>query len=149
MPTLSETELPTGWHKHATPLVAEVALATGPAAGKLLARLIQYNDNALQHLTGLATENLLLIQADENALPWVPGIRYFGREEDAPNILIPTHLQSDIATGLLDRAFCNLFDDAPFLLLPETRQLVSLRGLYPLTRATLETWQSLRHRIKP
>lgn len=86
------------WLPRAAPLAVSAAYAAGEAARALARRLLARE--ALGELAGVAGDALLLVIGE--ALPWVDGIVYLGRDPDAPRLLLPTALAPTIAPAVLD-----------------------------------------------
>ena len=86
-----------------TPLVPAAALATGPAARALAARLLAREPAALLRLAGVAGDDLLAVLGDAGDLPWVDGIVYLGREPSAPALFLPTTLTTSAPPPLVER----------------------------------------------
>ncbi len=87
------------------PLAPTAAVAEGCAARRLARRLLQLGDAALARLVGVAGPGLLAVLGAEAELPWIDGIRYLGRDPDAPALYLPTALTFDVPLALVEGAF--------------------------------------------
>ncbi len=117
-------------------------VAQGEAAQRLARRLLEYNEVELEQLQGVANRNMLLVQGETEALPWVEGVTYLGHDPEAPALLLPTAQRPDFPTALLERALRAQFPTvaAPMAVLPGTLQVVSLAGARTVARASLQAW---------
>jgi hypothetical protein len=129
------------WVPRLAPLSPEGALAAGPAAERLVRRLLQLPDEALARLVGVAGPGLVVVCApDAEDLPWVDGLVYLGRDPAAPALLIPTALCPNVPLPLVERAVLARLPpgSTPVAVSPRTSQLVPLGSARPLQRARLE-----------
>lgn len=95
---------PAGFSPRPDPLVPAAAAACGKVALALAKRLSQFGDDELASLRGAASRDVLIVTGDAEALPWVDGTVYLGRDPLAPRLLLPTTMQPDIAPDLFERA---------------------------------------------
>jgi hypothetical protein len=129
------------WMARPVPLAPEAALGAGPVAARLVQRLLQFPDEALAKLTGVAGPGVVVLCAEEGEdLPWVDGLVYLGRDLSAPSLLIPTTLCPNVPLPLVERALLArmLPGSTPLAVSPRTGQVVALGGARPLQRARLE-----------
>src|SRR5687767_9313735 len=103
-PAPDEPRLSLEWRKRAEPLAPCAALGLGAAASRLLARLLLADDEQLGRLRGVGSGGLIVLLGAEADLPWVDGIRYFGRDAAAPDLLLPTRYEPTVPVPLLARA---------------------------------------------
>ncbi|MFO0595018.1 MAG: hypothetical protein U0228_06930 [Myxococcaceae bacterium] len=78
------------WAPRWPTLQPEYVVVEGEAARALARRLA--GSPRLAQLRGVVAGNVLALTGDE--LPWVDGAQYFGREPDAPWLLVPTAQQA-------------------------------------------------------
>jgi hypothetical protein len=131
------------WRPRATPLELVGVMAPGAAAQRLALRLLRNTDEQLACLRGVAGTEMLVVVGAASTLPWVDGVTYLGRDERAPALLLPTHLEPDVALPLLESALLRLCAPRllpPVAVLPAPARLVALGGARPLERALLESW---------
>ncbi len=128
------------WRARLEPLSPCAALALGASASALLTRLLRASDDELARLTGVASARLVAVLGAEADLPWVDGIRYFGREALAPDLRLPTAHEATLPLPLLARAVARLGGGAhgPWLVCPEPELVVPLGGALSLERGRLE-----------
>jgi hypothetical protein len=115
------------WRPRATPLIASAVLARGPAAARLIDKLLA-EPARLSGLEGVSARGIVVLLGVEATLPWVDGVRYFGRDSAAPFLYLPTALEPDVPTHLLGGAL----PPALVLLDPEANELVPLEAALPV-----------------
>jgi hypothetical protein len=128
------------WVPRPAPLPPEAALGAGPVAERLVLRLLQYPDEALSRLMGVAGPGVVVLCAqDPQDLPWVDGLVYLGRDPSAPALYIPTTLRPSVPLPLVERALLGRLPpgSAPIAVSPRTSQLVALGSARPLQRERL------------
>ena len=127
------------WTPRATPLVPVAAIALGDAARALAQRLMAMTDEQLARMNGAASETMLVISGASDELPWVDGIRYFGRDADAEGILLPTHVRPTVPSGLFAQAIARAFPQAPrpLAVLDEPRIVIPIGRARPIERVSL------------
>lgn len=91
------------WHARWPPLPPAAVCATGPAARRLAERLLR-PDADLALLAGVGTPDLLVLTGPVEALPWVDGAFYLGRDPSAPELLLPTTSAPNAPAALFRRA---------------------------------------------
>jgi MoxR-vWA-beta-propeller ternary system protein len=125
-----------------TPLAPVAALATGAAARRLARRLLAATDEHLARLEGVAGPGLLVVTGAEADLPWVDGVRYLGRDPDAPGLLLPTAARPVIPATLLARTLLAgaPTGGAPYAVRLAPLALVPLGGARPVVRGRLAAW---------
>jgi hypothetical protein len=93
------------WTPRDAPLVARAVAAVGAPARALAERLAAFDDAALGALAAVAGEaagdDLLVVLGEAAALPWVDGVVYLGRDDAAPELLLPTALAPSVPPGVL------------------------------------------------
>ena len=137
-------------------ILAPIATAaTGEVARSLALRLLDMDDDQLGQLRGAGGDSVLAVLGEANALPWVDGAIYLGRDPAAPRLLIPTMLRPDIASDVFERAIAARMGTAPapWAVLPEESLstsahprplLVSVAAGLTIDRASLRAWLEAR-----
>jgi hypothetical protein len=125
------------WIPRDVPLLARAVVASGPAAKALGRRLMTLDDDSLRALAAVAGDELLVVLGE--ALPWVDGVVYLGRDESAPDLLLPTALVPTVPPALLEVAIRRVVPRAaPVAVLPA--RLVACDTARAIDRALLERW---------
>jgi hypothetical protein len=101
------------WVPRATPLTARAVVASGNAARALARRLLALEDAALGGLVAVASADLLVVLGDASALPWVDGVGYLGRDDAAPELLLPTAVAPTVPPAVLEAAVRAAVSGAP------------------------------------
>lgn len=87
------------------PLSPIAVSARGAVARALLTKLVSWPADRLDRLSGVFSGDLVVVLGSEEAdLPWVDGVRYLGRDPQAPSLLLPTTLEPVLPLALLERA---------------------------------------------
>jgi hypothetical protein len=92
------------WSSRPQPLIARAVAATGDAAVALGKRLMALDEAALARLTAVAADGVLIVLGDADALPWVDGVEYLGRDVSAPDLLLPTARAPTVPAPALQHA---------------------------------------------
>lgn len=117
-----------GWGPRPEPLTPIAALVPRHQARVLLTRDITDDTRALS--TG---DSLVLLAASEH-LPWCPQVRYFGRDELAPSLLVPTNVAPTIPIDLFERCIRLRYrHSGPILVDPKAQRVIGLTAERPLT----------------
>jgi hypothetical protein len=134
------------WLPRERPLAPCAVAAQGEAAQRLARRLLEYGDDELGQLQGVAERGALLVRGEMAVLPWAEGVVYLGQDAEAPALLLPTALRPDFPVALLERAIRAQFPTVapPVAVLPGTLQVVSLAGARTVALASVEAWQEGR-----
>jgi hypothetical protein len=132
--------LPLRWRVREPPLEPAAAAATGEAARALAERLLEWPDERLGGLRGVAGEAVLVVVGD--ALPWVDGVQYLGRDAEAPGLFLPTTLVPAVPLPLVERAVMlrRRTPVTPMAVVLEPPLLVPLDGARKVDRAVLRKW---------
>ena len=129
------------WNEREYPLKPVAVVAQGGAAAAMARRLLACDEETLANLQGVCGPGLLGILGREEALPWVDGALYLGREPGAPHLLIPTWLQpSAPLEALAERLLAHVQLPPPFAVLPEEKTVFSFNPARAIDRATLQQW---------
>ncbi|MFT3774163.1 MAG: hypothetical protein QM820_53045 [Minicystis sp.] len=133
--------IPVAFRPRAAPLAPVAAAARDAAAVALAKRLLDRDDDALAKLSGASAAGLLLILGEADALPWVDGVVYLGRDPGAPALLLPTAIEPAVPAPLFERAVLSRGGlAAPVAVLVDPPALVSLGGARAIQRARLTAW---------
>lgn len=121
-------------------LAIDGAIAMGDAASRMLARLRACDDGDLAKLRGVIGDGIVVVLGAADALPWVDGVRYIARAPDEPNLLLPTGVGTRLAPQIVLRALLDKTPGLkpPLVLVPESRQIVSLADARTIARTRLE-----------
>ena len=121
------------WQERAHPLTAAAAWVPRAGVPELLGRVAE--------LRGLGTPAGLVLLGPEAELPWVEGIRYFGVDSAAPNLLLPTTRAPVFAVELVERAVRRAFAGAgPWLVDDSQRRVIPLDRAGRIERTRAEAW---------
>lgn len=127
------------WQPRNRPLQPLIVAGRGTIACGLLNKCLRFSDEQLQHYQGVATDDVVLIKSNE-ALPWIQGATFLGRDDLAPHLYVPTNLQTDISIALLDKAIYRKLGAAPVAVLPRYSALLPLTELLTLDRRVIAAW---------
>lgn len=128
------------WTPRREPLLATAAVARGAAARRLVHRLLTRDDTQLAQLTGVASDDLVLVLGPLSELPWTDGVLYLGKEPGAAELMLPTTLCPSVPRGLLCRAMLATQVAPPVAVLPDPPTLISLAQALPLSQRALLDW---------
>ncbi len=136
---MSVDALPVAWGPREPPLAPVAVVARGTIATALGTALLLDPRPAL---AGVCGPGLLVLFGPADALPWVDGCAYLGRDPDAPGVLLPTTLRPDAPLPLFARAVLARVPDggAPVAVLRDPPALVPLGGARPVDRMRLTGW---------
>lgn len=139
------TGIELSWTARDVPLPARAVAAWGPAARLLGERIAALDDAALSGLTAVAGNRVLIIIGDEAALPWIDGVVYLGRDEGAPELLLPTAVAPSVPAPVLEAAIKHVATKgAPIAVLPASGMLVPCGAARGIDRAVLAAWMEGR-----
>jgi hypothetical protein len=123
------------WSLRPVPLAPLAGVYPMAGVRALLERELSSEIRCLVHRDGL----ILIAKAE--ALPWIGGVRYFGRDALAPALLLPTHSVPDVPLDLFEqcvRKHCKFI--GPILVDSSARRFVGLCGERPFTHAILRAF---------
>jgi hypothetical protein len=128
------------WAPRATPLVARAAFASGATARLLGRRLAELDDAALGALAAVAGKGALVVLGEPSLLPWVDGVGYLGRDDAAPDLLLPTALAPSVPAAALEAAVRAAAGSTPVAVLAAPRRLIPCGRARAIDRARLVAW---------
>ena len=112
-------------------------VAAGAVAKRLVARLQEHDEEALQRLSAVATRDMLVVLGAADALPWSDGVRYCAPEAAAPGVWLPTHAAPRVSPDLLRAALEKRLEQSPVLLWNAPEHILPLDQPVVLTHAVL------------
>lgn len=123
----------------AAPLVPRGVVAFGDVAKALAERLLAYPDEALAALSGVHGDGAIVLLGDEDALPFVDGVVYVGREDGIASVLLSTTHAPNVAVRWIDALLRERKVEMPAVLLSHEGALhaLSVAAARPVTRARL------------
>ena len=127
------------WVPREVPLPPRAATATGAALGRLVERLRLLPEDRLARLEAVAGDDLLVVLGAEADLPWVDGLVYLGRSDQAPSLLLPTAVEPSIPEPVFERALRRRAGAAapPLAVLPDRVVIASVAAARPLSARAL------------
>jgi hypothetical protein len=129
------------WSPRREPLAALAVAGVGAVALALARRALAAEDKQLGAWSGVAGSRVLVLLGETDALPWVDGAVYLGRDADAPSLLLPCALAPEVAPALLERALvARASAGMPLAVLQGSGLLVPLGSARPVARQTLMAW---------
>lgn len=141
------------WTPRDAPLVARAVAAVGAAARSLADRLAALDDAALGALAAVAGRGpagdpgreVVVVLGEPAALPWVDGVVYLGRDDDAPDLLLPTALAPSVPPGVLALAVrAAVSRPGPVAVLAAPPRLVPCGVARAIDRGRLAAWREPR-----
>lgn len=137
----TDDRIPLRWIPRETPLSARAVAASGSSARALAHRLAALDDTALSALVAVANADLLVVLGEASALPWVDGVIYLGRDDAAPELLLPTALAPTVPPAVLEASVRTMVSRAaPIAVLPAQARLVPCGLARAIDRARLVAW---------
>lgn len=125
------------WRPRPEPLAPRAVVGFGPVAARLVARLLA-DVEALPGLEGLSGDALILVLGPSERLPWVDGVRYYGRDPAAPELYLPTTLAPTVPVEIYART---IEGPRPLLIEPREGRAFPLGGALPLSAKRLLAWR--------
>lgn len=140
------------WIPRDAPLVARAVAAVGAPARALADRLAALDDAALGALDAVAggaardaAGDVLVVLGAAAALPWVDGVVYLGRDDAAPELLLPTALAPSVPPGALALAIRGVVSvPGPIAVLAAPPRLVPCGVARAIDRGRLAAWRGAR-----
>ena len=138
---MTDARIPVQWTPRDAPLEARAVAASGAAAKALGRRLAELDDAALRSLAAVAGNDAIVVLGETSALPWADGVVYLGRDESAPDLLLPTALAPTIPPAVLEAAIRKVVQRAsPIAVVPSPARLIPCGSARSIDRALLATW---------
>lgn len=129
------------WTPRDVPLAARAVAAVGEVARALGRRLALLDDVSLGALAALASSEVLVVVGDESELPWIDGVTYLGRDESAPDLLLPTAMAPSVPPAILETAIkARCAGAAPVAVLWSPPLIVPCGEARSIDRARLMSW---------
>lgn len=125
------------------PLAVAGMHASGEPA-RALARLLAARPAASRRIAAVSSGGGIIATGDADALPWIDGATWLGREPEAPSLLVPTCTaltpHARLVLALLERRYASLA--FPLALIPraETIVIVPLGGARSPGGEPLAAW---------
>ena len=132
---MTELRRPLEWLPRAQALPAVAVAASGAAGTQLLQALARLDP--LPALEGVVSANEVVVLGPFDALPWVEGAVYLGREPEAPTLLLPTTLKPAVPLPWLASAVVALCPVGRVAVLPQSRRIVPLHAARLIESHTL------------
>lgn len=140
------------WTPRDAPLAARAVAAVGAPARALADRLAALDDDALGALAAVASGaavgaagDVLVVLGAVAALPWVDGVVYLGRDDAAPELLLPTALAPSVPPGVLAVAIrAAVSAPGPIAVLAAPPRLVPCGVARAIDRGRLAAWREAR-----
>ena len=138
---MTAARIPVEWTPRHAPLEARAVVASDAAAKALGRRIIELDDAALRSLAAVAADDLIVVLGEAAALPWADGVVYLGRDEAAPDLLLPTALAPTVPVAVLEASIRKVVAKAaPIALLPSPARLIPCGAARSMDRALLAAW---------
>jgi hypothetical protein len=129
------------WTPRDVPLAPRAVAAVGEVSRALGRRLAMLDDASLRALAALASRDVLVVVGDENELPWIDGVTYLGRDESAPDLLLPTAMAPSVPPAILEMAVkARCAGAAPVAVLSSPSLIVPCGEARSIDRARLMAW---------
>jgi hypothetical protein len=125
------------WAPRDAPLPPVAAAAHGDVARALLDALLDRDDEALARLRGVAGGGWVVVTGPADELPWADGVRYLGRDDRAPALLVPTTLAPSVAIELLQAAILRRCEPGSAPIAVASSGWIPLGSARPLARHRL------------
>ena len=131
------------WILREPPLSPVAVACRGESAQRLAHRVLELDDETLQKLGGVTTHDCIVLLGESDDLPWVDGAIYFGRDQLAPSLLLPTTQTLDVPLDIFERAIATSSTrsniQAPFAVFADGT-VISLFNARPISREVLRGW---------
>jgi hypothetical protein len=122
----------------AVPLVPTAALYPREDVNALRARL-DIPDRS--NLTAVATPTVLILLGPAAELPWTPNVRYFGRDQAAPSLLVSTAVAPTAPMDLLEKAVARAAKGpGPWLVDDVAQTVIAVAAARKLSLGKLDEW---------
>jgi len=130
------------WRPRVVPLEPVVAVADGEVARAAVKGLLERRDLGAAQLVVTGAPGLFCVAGPSDNLPWVDGIRYFGVDERAPHLRLPTREVTSVHPGVLQNAILRAYPDAgsPMVVDNMNSRVLSLAPAKPVRAEMLARW---------
>ena len=125
------------WRPRTEPLAPRAVVGFGAVATRLVARLLA-DVEAWTGLEGLSGAEVIVVLGPSEQLPWVDGVRYYGRDPAAPELYLPTTLAPTVPVELYAQT---IVSPRPLLIEPREGRAFPLSGALPLSAKRLSAWR--------
>lgn len=125
------------WRPRLEPLLPRAVVGFGPVAQRLVARLLA-DVEAIKGLEGLSGADVIVVLGPSEQLPWVDGVRYYGRDPKAPELYLPTTLTPTVPVELYAKT---IDGPRPLLIEPREQRAFPLGGALALSVPQLRAWR--------
>jgi hypothetical protein len=112
-------------------LCASGVVAFDACAVALARRVLARDDESFARLAGAACPGAIVVLGEVDALPWVDGATYVARAPGHPGILLPTTLEPNVPSAVLEAVLARAGATLPVVCVPREGRL----HLLPIGRA--------------
>lgn len=127
------------WSDTMEGLEPEAALFNRDSVRALLQLLLSSSDERLAQLKGIWCPDFIVLLGNSCELPWLPGVRYFGRHRDAPNVYTPTNRQCALPFDLIQKLVLREYPKGSYILEPDAKLLIPLVEARAIDRPFLQS----------
>jgi hypothetical protein len=140
---------PIRFRERRSPLEAIAVYAEGAVAHALIEQLAAASGERIGALRGVARADCAVLLGPALELPWVDGVLYLGRDERAPQLLLPTYCEPELPCELLERRVLAAAQPPPIAVVPCAQRLVAVGQARALDRAALRAWLNAQRGAVP
>lgn len=138
---MTDARIAVRWTPRGAPLAARAVVGAGPAARALGRRLLDLGDDRFGELAAVASDDVLVVLGEQAALPWIDGVTYLGRDESAPELLLPTALSPTVPPAVLGAAIrARMPHTAQVAVLAAPARLIDCGAARAIDRDRLRAW---------
>jgi len=142
---VTDARIPLRWTPRHRPLSVRAVIASGAAAKALARRVAALDDDAMRSLTAVAGDDVFVVLGESSTLPWIDGVTYLGRDDAAPDLLLPTAVAPTIPAAVLAAAVRKLVPRmAPVAVQPSPARLIPCGAARAIDRGRLAAWLEAR-----
>jgi hypothetical protein len=127
------------WSDTIDALDPEAALFKRDNFSTLIQCLLNFSDDRISKLKGIWCHDFIVLLGRSSELPWLPGVHYYGRHRDAPNVYTPTNRQCDLRYDLIQKLVLNTYPKGSYILEPTSRILIPLLDARVIDRPFLDS----------
>lgn len=127
------------WEVSREVLDAEACLFGIDYFKRLFTLLAGFSDTRISTLKGVWCKSFVVLISEQENLPWLPGVQYFGRHKNAPNIYMPTQLKCSLKYDVIQNIIMREFKQGSYLLVPESKLIIPLIEARTLDRAFIQS----------